>query len=81
MIIQIIQLLLISLGFNTNNNYYNQPRTLHREPIQQQQIRINNPIQLAIIFIAAIIIFTVFVFLFMPGNESGVVYNQFNQII
>lgn len=79
MIIQIIQLLLISLGFNTNNNYYNQPRTLHREPVQQP-IRINT-VQLAIIFIAGVIIFTVFVFLFMPGNESGVVYNQFNQII
>ena len=80
MITQIIQLLLISLGFTSNNNPYNQPRTLHREPVPQP-LRINNPVQLAVIFIAGVIIFTVFVFLFMPGTESGVVYNQFHTII
>lgn len=83
MILQIIQLLLISLGFN-NTNSYNAPRSLHPQQryTQSQRIRFNiSPLTLVILTFLGMILFVLFIFLFMPGTESGVVYNQFDNII
>ncbi|MBQ2652504.1 MAG: hypothetical protein IJF83_03025 [Methanobrevibacter sp.] len=82
MLLQIIQLLLISLGFhNTNNNtpksLYPQQRYTQPQPVSFQV----PPLVLLVLFAAGIIVFVVFVFMFVPGNESTLVYNQFDNII
>ena len=82
MILQIIQLLLISLGF-TNNNY-NNPRSLYPQQryTQPQPVRFQlSPLTLLILFVVGIIVFVAFIFMFLPGNESTLVYNQFDNII
>lgn len=70
MILQLIQILLTSLGFN---------ETRQKSLYQQPEYRILNPqhpTSLIILSIIAMILFVAAVFLFMPGTESGVVYNN-----
>ena len=71
MIIQIIQILLVSLGFHDNT-----PRqaTLYRQP-EYTILNLKNPMLVIILSIIAMIIFTLAIFLLMPGTESGMVYN------
>lgn len=79
MILKIIQILLISLGFG-GNNQYNQPRSLQRQT-QPRPMQFRNPIAMILLFAIGIILFTLFVFMFMPGTESGIVYNNFDRMI
>ena len=71
MILQLLQLLFISLGFHNANepkhSLYPQPKPLNL-PM--------DPVQLVIIMVVGMLLFTLFIFLFMPGTESGLVYNQ-----
>ncbi|WP_405285999.1 hypothetical protein [Methanobrevibacter sp.] len=73
MIIQIIQILLINLGIN--NKTHNQTSLYRVEEPKPFTFTIN-PLILAAIMIIGMILFTVFIFLFMPGTESGVYYNN-----
>ena len=79
MILKIIQILLISLGFG-GNNHYNQPRNLQPQT-QPRPMQFRNPIAMILLFAIGIILFTLFVFMFMPGTESGIVYNNFDRMI
>lgn len=77
MILQIIQILLISLGFHNTKN--NNPKSLYRQP-EYKPLKIN-PIVFLLLFTLGIILFALFVLLFMPGNDTAIVYNQFNTVI
>ena len=83
MILQIIQLLLISLGFN-NTNSYNAPRSLHPQQryTQSQRVRFNiSPLALLILFVVGIIVFAIFVFIACPPLDSGMYYNRLGSVI
>lgn len=71
MILQILQILLISLGINVNNQ---QPKhSLHRQPEYQTM---NITPMFIVLFVIGIIVFAGVLFCFMPGTESGLVYNH-----
>ena len=79
MILQIIQLLLISLGFQNNNNTHNNnntPRSLYPKQTYQPVHITIHPILLIILMAAGMIMFAMIIFMFMPGTESGLVYNH-----
>lgn len=77
MILQIIQLLLISLGFQNNNNtHHNTPRSLYPEQTYRPLHITIHPILLIILMAAGMIMFAMIIFMFMPGTESGLWYNQ-----
>lgn len=71
MILQLLHLLFISLGFNDQPK----PARLNRQP-QYKILNLKNPILVIILSVIAMILFTLIFFLFMPGTESGVVYNN-----
>ena len=70
MILQILHILLISLGLGVNNN---QPpkHSLHRQP---EYKTVNITPMFIVLFIGGIIVFAGLLFCFMPGTESGLVY-------
>ena len=71
MILQILHILLISLGINVNTQ---QPKhSLHRQP---EYKTVNITPMFIVLFIGGIIVFAGLLFCFMPGTESGLVYNH-----
>lgn len=68
--IKLLNILLTALGFNTNPTPKN---NLKKQEIQKLQI---TPSILIAIFIIGIILFTIIIFQFAPGTESGLVYNN-----
>ena len=77
MILQIIQVLLISLGFN-HPSRYDPPRSLYPQQkyttVQPMKFNIS-PIAVLVLFVVGVIVFTLVLLLFAPGTESGLFYN------
>lgn len=73
MILQILQILLISLGLGGVNNNQPPKHSLHRQPEYQTM---NITPMFIVLFIGGIIVFAGVLFCFMPGTESGLVYNH-----
>ena len=71
MIRQIIYLLTIYLIGTPQQTQ----RSLYKQP-EYKILNLNNPGQLIILSAIAMIIFTIIIFMFMPGTESGLWYNQ-----
>lgn len=79
MILQIIQLLLLTLG--STNNTHNAPRSLHRvEEPKPLNFQIN-PLSLIILMAVGMIVFVALILLFFPCLDSGMYYNNFDAMI
>ena len=74
MIIQLLNLLLLSMGFGYNDRPVPK-NSLHRKPEYTILPWKVNPVVFAVLMLVGMILFGVFVFLFVPGTESGLVYN------
>lgn len=72
MILQILHILLISLGLGVDNNQHPK-NSLHRQPEYQTM---NITPMFIVLFVIGIIVFAGVLFCFMPGTESGLVYNH-----
>lgn len=75
MFLQLLQLLLISLGFQNAPRRDNPPASLYRvnEP---KPLVFSHPLLLMVVMTVGIILFVAVVICFMPGTESGVYYNH-----
>lgn len=73
MILQILHILLISLGLGGINNNQPPKNSLHRQP---EYKTVNITPMFIVFFVIGIIVFAGLLFCFMPGTESGLVYNH-----
>ena len=69
--IQLLHLLLVSLGFC---NDHKPKHSLRRQP-HYTILNLRNPVLVIIVAGLGMVLFALFVFMFMPGTESGIVYN------
>lgn len=77
MILQLLEILLISLGFDNKPKKYN---SLRPQP-QYTILNLKHPILVIILTGLGIILFALILFMFAPGVESGSYYNGFNNVI
>jgi len=74
MILQLLNLLFVSLGLGYDKPVVKNSLYPKREP---EVFSFNiNPITLVVLMFLGMILFALIVFLFMPGTESGLVYNK-----